>query len=230
MAKDGHEPADDPRMSAVYRKADQGQQEVATRQMRLLPRLRSALILVDGKKTTSDLQTVLGAGCTETLKRLEDLGLIAAQQRSSRSGHGGPATVSPGPVTLSPSGPATQAPVTLSPPVTQSPPSTQGPVSVPPPLAAASAALAPAPAPVAAPVPASAPVAAARPLIPPLPTPVLIDEVMEEDLLPLNVDEPLQGPEFDLVRERAVQCLSQRMGIDADQLCADINNAVTDDE
>ena len=37
-------------MATVYRKTDKGRNEIETRANRLLPRLRSALIVVDGQR------------------------------------------------------------------------------------------------------------------------------------------------------------------------------------
>lgn len=42
-------------MSIVYRKTAKGQSEIETRAHRLVPRLRSTLILVDGRKTDEEL-------------------------------------------------------------------------------------------------------------------------------------------------------------------------------
>jgi hypothetical protein len=42
-------------MSTIYRKTDKGQAEIETRAFGLSPRLRQALILVDGRKTEADL-------------------------------------------------------------------------------------------------------------------------------------------------------------------------------
>ncbi len=63
-------------MDTIYRKTERGVLEVATREQRLAPRLRSALILIDGKRLLRDLQALLGPCHEEALRALEDLGLI----------------------------------------------------------------------------------------------------------------------------------------------------------
>jgi hypothetical protein len=64
--------------TAIYRKTERGLLEMSSRERRLTPRLRSALILIDGKKLLRDLQVLLGPQYVETLQILEDLGLIEA--------------------------------------------------------------------------------------------------------------------------------------------------------
>lgn len=57
-------------MPSVYRKTDKGRQEIATRASGLAPRLRSALILVDGKRDDATLARLLhpdGIGCLQAL-------------------------------------------------------------------------------------------------------------------------------------------------------------------
>jgi hypothetical protein len=46
-------------MTSVYRKTDKGVAEITTRAHRLVPRLRSALILVDGRKTDDELAELI---------------------------------------------------------------------------------------------------------------------------------------------------------------------------
>ena len=67
-------------MDTVYRKTERGILEMATREQRLAPRLRSALILIDGKRLLRDLQALLGPCHEEALRALEDLGLIECRQ------------------------------------------------------------------------------------------------------------------------------------------------------
>lgn len=66
--------------NTIYRKTERGLLEMSSRERRLTPRLRSALILIDGKKLLRDLQVLLGPQYVETLQNLEDLGLIEAIQ------------------------------------------------------------------------------------------------------------------------------------------------------
>jgi hypothetical protein len=63
-------------MSTVYRKTAKGQAEIDTRAHRLLPRLRQALILVDGRKPYSELEKLILADPKATLESLERDGFI----------------------------------------------------------------------------------------------------------------------------------------------------------
>ena len=63
-------------MATVYRKTDKGRAEIETRAHRLLPRLRSALILVDGKKTDEELMRLVLAEPAATLASLLADGFI----------------------------------------------------------------------------------------------------------------------------------------------------------
>jgi hypothetical protein len=63
-------------MSTVYRKTAKGQAEIDTRAHRLLPRLRQALILVDGRKTDVELAKLILAEPAATLASLEAEGFI----------------------------------------------------------------------------------------------------------------------------------------------------------
>lgn len=67
-------------MDTVYRKTERGVLEVATREQRLAPRLRSALILIDGKRLVRELQALLGPCHGEALRALEELGLIEGRR------------------------------------------------------------------------------------------------------------------------------------------------------
>jgi hypothetical protein len=63
-------------LSIIYRKSAQGQEEIERRQRNLPPRLRSALILVDGRRTDTELHGLLAAQPAEALQTLLELGLI----------------------------------------------------------------------------------------------------------------------------------------------------------
>lgn len=63
-------------MATIYRKSDKGLSEIETRAHRLLPRMRSALILVDGKKTEDELRKLILAEPDETLAALAEQGFI----------------------------------------------------------------------------------------------------------------------------------------------------------
>lgn len=63
-------------MSIVYRKTDKGVSEIPTRAARLAPRLRSALILVDGRKTDAELSQLILTDAPGTLASLLAEGFI----------------------------------------------------------------------------------------------------------------------------------------------------------
>jgi hypothetical protein len=63
-------------MSTIYCKTDKGQAEVETRAVGLPPRLRQALILVDGRKTDSDLAKLILADPAVALSTLLAEGFI----------------------------------------------------------------------------------------------------------------------------------------------------------
>lgn len=66
--------------TTIYRKTERGVTEMFRRELRLTPRIRSALILIDGKKLLRELQVLLGPNHAEKLRELEDQGLIEAIQ------------------------------------------------------------------------------------------------------------------------------------------------------
>jgi hypothetical protein len=63
-------------MATIFRKTDKGQTEVETRAHRLSPRLRSALILVDGKRSSDELRKLIHQQADETLAALSEQGFI----------------------------------------------------------------------------------------------------------------------------------------------------------
>jgi hypothetical protein len=63
-------------MSTIYRKTAEGQAEVETRARNLPPRMRSALIMVDGKRTDDELRRLVLQKPDETLQALAEQGLI----------------------------------------------------------------------------------------------------------------------------------------------------------
>ena len=65
-------------MSIVYRKTSKGQSEIETRAFRLLPRMRQALILVDGRRTDDELAQMIFAEPMATLESLRANGFIEA--------------------------------------------------------------------------------------------------------------------------------------------------------
>lgn len=64
-------------MTTIYRKTAQGQAEIDTRTRRLSPRVRSALIMVDGKRSDDELRKMIPQA-EDALKELIDGGLIEA--------------------------------------------------------------------------------------------------------------------------------------------------------
>jgi hypothetical protein len=65
-------------MPLIYRKTAKGLSEIETRAHRLPPRLRSALIVVDGKRDVSDLKPLILQQPEETLATLAEQGFIEA--------------------------------------------------------------------------------------------------------------------------------------------------------
>ena len=63
-------------MAIVYRKTAKGVAEIETRAHRLTPRMRSALILVDGKRSDAELASMIQQQATETLHALAGQGFI----------------------------------------------------------------------------------------------------------------------------------------------------------
>ena len=63
-------------MSTVYRKTEKGVTEIETRAHRLVPRLRSSLILVDGRKTDDELAQLILVDPAGTLASLLADGFI----------------------------------------------------------------------------------------------------------------------------------------------------------
>lgn len=63
----------------IYDKTDKGREEIATRKYQLAPRLRSLLVLIDGKQTVADLlKKIVGLGLNEqNIHDLFEQGLIA---------------------------------------------------------------------------------------------------------------------------------------------------------
>lgn len=99
-------------MGTIYRKTEKGQAEIATRQFKLVPRLRSALILIDGKRNDEELRKLIAAQAEETLQALQDEGFIevasvtpdkpAAKSTGAAAGAAAPAVAAVGPEVRSP--------------------------------------------------------------------------------------------------------------------------------
>jgi hypothetical protein len=65
-------------MAAVFRKTPKGVAEIETRAHRLAPRLRSALIMVDGRRSVDDLRGLILGQAEEVLGALAQDGFIEA--------------------------------------------------------------------------------------------------------------------------------------------------------
>lgn len=63
-------------MSTIYRKTAKGHAEIETRALRLPPRLRGALIVVDGQRTVEDLAKLIPGDAVQTLEQLLADGFI----------------------------------------------------------------------------------------------------------------------------------------------------------
>lgn len=64
------------RMPTLFRKTALGQTEIETRALRLPPRLRSLLILIDGKRDSAALATLVPQQLEAALQELHGLGLV----------------------------------------------------------------------------------------------------------------------------------------------------------
>ncbi|MDP1649126.1 MAG: hypothetical protein Q8M01_13130 [Rubrivivax sp.] len=63
-------------MPTIFRKTAKGVSEIATREHRLAPRMRGALIMVDGKRSDADLRPLIAQQPDETLAALAEQGFI----------------------------------------------------------------------------------------------------------------------------------------------------------
>ncbi|MFY7856471.1 MAG: hypothetical protein ACOVQT_10060 [Rubrivivax sp.] len=103
-------------MGIIYRKTAKGIEEIQTRQWRLSPRARSALIMVDGQRQDEDLAKMLPGQALDTLQELLAGGFIEVAMRTAASAAPAakaasaasavpPAPVSPAPVASAPAAP-----------------------------------------------------------------------------------------------------------------------------
>jgi hypothetical protein len=90
-------------MPIIFRKSAKGVAEIETRANRLPPRMRSMLILVDGKRDAEDLKAMLTSQAEETLQALADQGFIEAVGETMRAAAPTPA---PAAVARPPAAPA----------------------------------------------------------------------------------------------------------------------------
>ncbi len=91
-------------MPTIFRKTAKGVSEIETRAHRLPPRMRSALILVDGKRDTADLRALITQQPDETLRALSEQGFIEAVGETLPES--GPVPLDGTPVPAAPASPA----------------------------------------------------------------------------------------------------------------------------
>ena len=89
-------------MATIYRKTEKGQLEIETRATRLVPRLRTGLILVDGRRSDADLNILIANEPAAVLQSLLDGGYIevagmVAGPTSAPLGVAAPRVVAPAP-------------------------------------------------------------------------------------------------------------------------------------
>ncbi len=124
-------------MVTVYRKSAKGQLEIETRVNRLHPRLRTVLILVDGRRNDDELRSLIQVNADATLLGLLEAGYIEVSPGAA------PAGVSPLPPAQAPAAVADQAraaPAMASPAVAA--PAAHAPTPAPAPVGASPAGLA----------------------------------------------------------------------------------------
>jgi hypothetical protein len=95
-------------MAIIYRKTAKGVAEIETRAHRLTPRMRSALIFVDGKRSDAELATMIQQQATETLHALAGQGFIEVLAIGS-------ATTAPAPVAAATPRPSAPPPAAAAP-------------------------------------------------------------------------------------------------------------------
>jgi hypothetical protein len=85
-------------MPTIFRKTAKGVTEIETRAHRLAPRMRSALIMVDGKRSDADLRPLIQQQPDETLAALAEQGFIevlAAAPDAAQAPRAAPAAAAP---------------------------------------------------------------------------------------------------------------------------------------
>ena len=85
-------------MPTIFRKTAKGVTEIETRAHRLAPRMRSALIMVDGKRSDADLRPLIAQQPDETLAALAEQGFIevlAAAPDAVQAPRAAPAAAAP---------------------------------------------------------------------------------------------------------------------------------------
>lgn len=92
-------------MPIIFRKTSKGVAEIETRANRLPPRMRSTLILVDGKRDSEDLKLLVAQQADQILQALAEQGFIEAVGETMR----------PAPMAAPPVAAAREAPYVLPP-------------------------------------------------------------------------------------------------------------------
>jgi len=102
----------------TYRKTDKGQAEIETRAFRLSPRLRTPLIMVDGRRNEDELRKLIPSQPDETLQALLDQGfieVIAAPAGARASSE--PASVAKPATEMAPAAESAADPTSMPPPM-----------------------------------------------------------------------------------------------------------------
>jgi hypothetical protein len=84
-------------MAITYRKSSKGVSEIETRAHRLAPRLRSALIVVDGRRNATELYKLIPQQAEETLASLLEQGFIEAVAEKPAAAAAAPPAAAPAP-------------------------------------------------------------------------------------------------------------------------------------
>ena len=96
-------------MATIYRKTAKGHSEIETRAHRLAPRLRSALILIDGRRSDDEVRKLIPQQADETLQLLVEQGfieIIGITQDAPRAAQPAARPANPAPAVAAPTLPA----------------------------------------------------------------------------------------------------------------------------
>jgi hypothetical protein len=97
-------------MPTIHRKSAKGVSEIETRAHRLAPRLRTVLLMVDGRRSDAEIAGVLGGTTLESIATLAEQGFIEGVETAAP-------TRAAAPVAKAPPPPADTEPATFSVPV-----------------------------------------------------------------------------------------------------------------
>jgi hypothetical protein len=96
-------------MATIYRKTAKGHSEIETRAHRLSPRLRSALILIDGRRSDDEVRKLIPQQADETLQLLVEqdfIEIIGITQDAPRAAQPAARPANPAPAVAAPTAPA----------------------------------------------------------------------------------------------------------------------------